>query len=284
MHAAFKTVVGHRWAYYFEFNHFSLLLFSPIPWLLCEKKTPRLFTLWVLGILFSIAADISSDVVIGSGGGIVRAACILQFSFLLPELKTATGPKRTRKQRLRNTLLPVLKGIVTVCVAVVLVWNMGYVYCETLQKPFEFYFTGNHLSERLEKGPFKGLRTNETVAASYNAILTDLDTIREMDTERAPVAVIGLLPFTYLYMDLPYGAYSAWYDYDEPERLAAYWQLRPEHVPTIIYVPYVYGQSYLPNENDVMEERMAGIQALVSGDIAEGAAGYIITNVSLNIK
>ena len=159
---------------------------------------------------------------------------------------------------------------------------MGYVCCETVHKPFEFLYTDNHLTAKLERGPFKGLRTNETVAVAYNDILTDLDTIREMDTERAPVAVIGLLPFTYLYMDLPYGAYSAWYEHDEPERLAAYWRLRPERIPEIIYVPYVYGQSYLPNEDEVMENRMAGIRELVSGDFTEGVAGWIITGVAIN--
>jgi hypothetical protein len=82
-------------------------------------------------------------------------------------------------------------------------------------------------------------------------------------------------------MDLPYGAYSAWYEYDEPDRLAAYWQMHPQRVPAIIYVPYVYGQSYLPNEDEVMQDRMTGIRALVAGDVAEGVGGYIITNVSL---
>jgi hypothetical protein len=286
--ASVKTISprdGFDWVSFFQYNNFNLLLFAPTLWFLCDRKTPRLLVLWVTGVLFSVLVDISSTVSLASGGGLLRLGCVLQLSFLLPELKPAAAQNKQKKtgKRVPRRRQPtrVLQGIVAVCGVIAIAWNMGYVYCETLHKPFEFFFTGNHLTVRLDKGPFKGLRTNETVAAAYRDILTDLDTIRKLDDEREPVAVIGLLPFTYLYMDLPYGAYSAWYEYDEPDRLAAYWQMHPQRVPSIIYVPYDYGQSYLPNETEVMEERMDGIRALVSGDIAEGAAGYIITNVSL---
>lgn len=285
VHATVRTLSENElsdWFWLVQYNNFTLLLFAPTLWCLCEKKTPRLLVLWVVGILFSVLVDISSVVSLASGGGLLRLGSVLQLSFLLPELKS-TAETRKKKKRVKQHVLPTraAQGIIAVCAVIAILWNMGYVYSETLQKPFEFFFTGSDLSVKLDKGPFKGLRTNETVAAAYRDVLTDLDTIRELDAERAPVAVIGLLPFAYLYMDLPYGAYSAWYEHDEPDRLAAYWQLRPQRVPEIIYVPYIYGISYLPNEKWLMEDRMTGIKALVSGEITEGVAGYIITNVSL---
>lgn len=283
--AGSKMISGkdmNTWVCFLQYNNLTLLLFAPTLWFLCSRKTPRLLVLWVSGVLFSVLVDISSVVILASGGGLLRLCSVLQLSVLIPEMKAEAKRRKIGKHvKTRKLPMRVLQGVAAVCAAAALLWNTGYVCCETVVKPFEFLFTGNHLSVKLDKGPFKGLRTNETVAAVYKNMLTDLDTIRGMDGERKPVAVIGLMPFAYLYMDLPYGAYSAWYEHDEPERLAAYWRLHPEHVPAILYVPYAFGQSYLPNEDWVMEERMDGIRELVSGEITEGAAGYIITGVSV---
>ena len=283
--AGIKTIPSKEltdWFCFIQYSNVTLLLFAPTLWCLCEKKTPRLLLLWVLGVLFSTLVDLSSVVSLASGGGLLRVACVLQMSFLLPELKTEAKPNKAGKRvRRSKTPMRVLQGIVAVCAAVALVWNLGYLCCETVQKPFEYLYTGNRFTVPIEKGPFKGLRTNETVAASYDAVLTDLDAIRQMDADRSPVAVIGLMPFAYLYMDLPYGAYSAWYEHDEPQRLAAYWRLRPQQTPGIVYVPYDYGMSYLPNEDEVMEERMSGLFEVLSGEISEGVGGYIITNVQI---
>ncbi len=284
--AGIKTISGKDisiWVCFLQYSDLGLLLFAPTLWCLCERKTPRLLVLWVTGILFSVLVDISSVVSLASGGGLLRLCCVLQLSFLLPELKREGKPAKVGNRVRRRRAAPqVLQGIVAVCAAAAVLWNGGYVCCETLHKPFEFLYTGNHLSAKLERGPFRGLRTNETAASAYDAILTDLDTIRALDTDRKPVAVIGLMPFAYLYMDLPYGSYSAWYEHDEPQRLAAYWRLRPQRVPSIVYVPDDYGMSYLPNDDEVMEQRLSGIRELISGEITEGAAGYIFTNVSLN--
>ena len=282
--AGIKTVRSKELYDWFCFLHYSgvtLLLFSPTLWLLCEKKTPRLFALWVIGVLYSALVDAASSLSLCAGSGIISVACLLQMSFLLPELKMPAKAKKGRRVRHSKAPMRVFQAVIAVCAAAAIVWNMGYVCCETLRKPFEFLYTGSDLSERLDSGPFKGLYTNETAAGVYNAVLTDLDTIRELDAERAPVAVIGLMPFAYLHMNLPCGAYSSWYEFDEPERLAAYWRLRPERVPAYIYIPYCAGMTYVRYEDRFLEQRLSGILELVSGETTEGAAGYIITNVSL---
>lgn len=280
--AGVRTLFGGTdidWVYYLQYGDLTLLLLVPTLWCLCEKKTPRLLVLWVIGVLFSVLVDISSAVSLAVGGGLLRVACVLQLSFLLPELKAHAKPRKAGARAGHGKLL---RGITSVCAAAALVWNLGYVCCETFHKPFEFMFTGNAHTVRLDQGPFRGLRTNETAAAAYNAILTDLDTIRDLDREKAPVAVIGLTPFAYLDLDLPYGAYSAWYEYDEPERLAAYWRMNPENVPAIVYVPQINGTTYLRNEDAVQQSRINGLLQVISGEITEGAAGTIITGVTLN--
>lgn len=284
--AGLRTFAGGKnadWAYYLLYGDLTLLLLAPTLWCLCEKKTPRLFVLGAIGMLFSVLVDISSAEGLAIGGGLLRVYCLLQMVFLLPELNVQVKPKKIGR-RVRHGKGParVLQGIVAVCAVAALVWNLSYVYCETLQKPYEFVYTGNDLSVKLNKGPFRGLRTNETAAAAYNAILADLETIRSSDREKAPVAVIGLTPFAYLDLDLPYGAYSAWYEYDEPERLAAYWRMNPENVPAIVYVPQINGTTYLRNEDAVQQSRINGLLQVISGDITEGAAGTIITGVTLN--
>ena len=54
-----------------------------------------------------------------------------------------------------------------------------------------------------------------------------------------------------------------------------------QQTPGIVYVPYDYGMSYQPNEDEVMEERMSGLFEVLSGEISEGVGGYIITNVQI---
>ena len=280
VYALIKTYGGRVpeiWVAFLQYNNFTLLLFSPALWLLSDKKTPRLFALWLLGILFSVLVDVSSTVILASGGGLVRTACILQLPVLLEALRDPVpDKKKTSRQKNRAPALRALQGTAAVCAAVALLWNGGYFLMETVQKPWEFLFSYAPRNCEITKGPWKGLRTTKEVRDFYYDTLEDLDTILAADTERAPVCVLSLFPFDYLYMNVPYGAYSAWYEYDEPERLAAYWQLRPAQQPAYIYVPYYDMFSYKPMPEADVREKLDSLQGVAEGERTEGKAGCII--------
>ncbi len=280
VYALIKTFGGRvpdLWVALLQYNNFSLLLFSPVLWLLSDKKTPRLFALWLLGILFSVLVDISSTVILASGGGLVRTACILQLPVLLEALRVPAQEKgKKRGAAGRAPATRALKGTAAVFAATVLLWNGGYFLMETVQKPWEFLFSYAPRNCEIEKGPWKGLRTTREVRDFYYDTLEDLDTILAADTERAPVCVLSLFPFDYLYMGLPYGAYSAWYEYDEPERLAAYWQLRPAQQPAYIYIPYYDMFSYQRLSDEAIREKTDSLQGVAEGERTEGKAGCIV--------
>ncbi len=273
------------WVAFLQYNNFTLMLFSPTLWLLCDKKTPRLFALWLIGVLFSVLVDVSSTVILASGGGLVRTACILQLPVLLRELRDPTVSSKGNEPK-KNVLSKgtrAAQSFLAVCAAAALLWNGGYFAMETVQKPWEFLFYSEPMDCNLTKGPWKGLRTNRSVQRFYYDTLEDLDAILAKDPERAPVCVLSLFPFDYLYMNVPYGAYSAWYEYDEPQRLAAYWLLRPKQQPAFIYVPHYDMYSYQRLTDAEINEKLEGLEEYVEGERTEGKAGTIIRVTALRL-
>ncbi len=268
------------WVSFVQYNNLMLLLVSPVFWLLTQKKEPRLFTLWLIGVLYSVLVDISSTVILASGGALIRVACVLQLSVLLPELTAAPAPEKKKNKKTRQT--PVKKPMLfltalALCGAVTLAWNGAYLAAATVYKPVEkmFLHVKGPLTSEIERGPFKGLVTDAEIAGIYDDTLKDLDEVKALAGGR-PVTVLELAPFTYLYMNLPYGAYSSWYEFDEPARLAAYWGLRPAQQPAVIYVPY-YGKNLFNRYSDeYLTEKLSGLRQFADGPVTEGRAGYIL--------
>ncbi len=281
--AGIKTLASREqsvWTAFAEYHDFAFLFFSPVPFLLSEKKDPRLTAFWAVGALYNVLVDASSAVILGSGGGILRVACLLQFSSLLPELfgKSAGTPAGGKRNTEQKKAPRVLLAAAALCAAVSLMWHTGYILCETIYKPMEkmFLHTQGPLSAEIEAGPFKGLRTTPEIADVYVRTLEDLDTVKAIAAGR-PAAVLDVAPYTYLYMDLPYGAYTAWFEFYEPERLAAYWALRPAQLPAVIYLPYNEKALFAPYNGKTNETRLTLLEPCVQWELTEGKAGYILT-------
>ena len=265
------------WVSFTQYNNLLLLLFSPIPFLLSKKKQPALFVLWLIGALYSVLIDISSTVILASGGGLLRVACVLQLSILLPELVRETPEQKKKKGKTAPKPRKAFTAAMAVCGAAALAWNMGYLLCATVYKPVEKLFLHDPapLAYEIEKGPFKGLATNENIYTIYNETLEDLDEVKRM-AQGKPVTVLDLAPFTYLYMDLPYGAYSSWYEFDEPERLAAYWGLRPAQQPAVIYIPYYRKNEFTPYTEEYLQQKLEGLQQFAQGSVTPAKQGFIL--------
>lgn len=267
------------WTAFAEYHDFSFLLFSPVPFLLSDKKEPRLTAFWAVGAAFNLLVDASSAVILASGGGLLRTACLLRLSTALPELFGRTEPPKEQKKKTappeKKARLPL--AAVALCAAVTLVWHAGYVACETVYKPVEklFLHAEGPLTATLEAGPFKGLATTPEIADVYARTLEDLDTVRDMAGGR-PAAVLDVAPYTYLYMGLPYGAYTAWMEFYEPERLAAYWALRPAQTPAVIYLPYNEKALLAPYPAVINETKLSMLAPYAAWELTEGKAGYIL--------
>ncbi len=267
--------------YFTEYHGFTFLLFSPVLWLLCDKNDPRLIALWLTGASFSLLVDASSAVILASGCGIVRVAAVLQLSELLPQLRERKAmPERKKKNTppfSRKRAGALYRSILGISAAAVIVWHGCYVLAQTVYKPYEKLILNDSalLSCRLTEGPLKGLYTTEHTGAVYAATLQDLNEIKHA-ANGAPVTVPALAPYTYLYMALPYGSYSAWFEYYETDRLAAYWQLRPEQQPAYVYIPYYENGLFAKREDGVLQLMLDRLFEWIDGNVTEGKAGYIV--------
>ncbi len=277
---ALGTKEMNVWVAFAEYHNFSFLLFSPVPFLLSEKKNPRLTAFWAAGAVFGLLVDASSAVILGAGGGLMRTACLLKLAEFIPELREEPKKKTAKRGDILKKGTAVL---LAACAAAAIVWHGGYVLCETVYKPVEklFQHVPGPLTAEIEKGPYKGLKTTPEIADVYLRTLADLDRIKETAGGR-PVAVLDLAPYTNLYMDLPYGTYTAWFEYYETERLAAFWTLRPERQPVCIYLPF-YDKGLLePYSDEIMQLKLDLLQPYAEGEIITGEAGYIINVTELH--
>ncbi|MBQ6018594.1 MAG: hypothetical protein IJL26_00305 [Clostridia bacterium] len=124
-------------------------------------------------------------------------------------------------------------------------------------------------TEKIKRGPYRGLRGTAQAVKAYNGVLTDLDRIE--DISHAPLFVAANMPYAYLYSDLPAGAYSSLYvEGDNPERILQYWDAFPEKRSACIYIPYEDGFS-------VTEYKLDDYLAVFACEVAYKNSGYILT-------
>lgn len=266
--------------YFVLYHDLPILLTVPIWYFLCEKKDPRLFSFWVCGALYSVLVDISSDVVIGSGGRIAQIAGFLMLAELAPELKAAfrRAGKTDPGARLPTGVLK--KAFAAVC-AVGLVaftaWNAVYIGIEGFFRPAEKVYcddgSGHPYGNTLEAGPFKNLKTNDKIRKIYLSTLRDLDGIVE-EARDDNFVTFGLNPYIYLYADLPYACFSAW-NQNPMERSCDYWQLFEERKPGYIYISY-YPFMYWKVSRNYNEDIEQLKRWLGECDVVKGEAGYVI--------
>ena len=131
------------------------------------------------------------------------------------------------------------------------------------------------MDQRIEVGPQKGLRTTKTVKAAYEAAIADIDAITA-STDR-PLYIFENCPALYLHADHAYGCYSAWYVDEDFARQLRYWELYPDRLPEVVYLPYVTFHSFYPPEEGKTRQRMEALREhfqIVS--TVEGRGGDIV--------
>ncbi|MBQ7638068.1 MAG: hypothetical protein IJS90_04115 [Clostridia bacterium] len=282
VYAGIKTAATKElsvWVAYTEYHGFSFLLFAPVPFLLSEKKQPRLTAFLICGMAFNLLVDASSAVILGSGAGLVTVACILKLPEFLPELFKEENKKGKSGSGAQTS--PALKKAAVAAFAVLtaatVLWHGSYIACETVYKPVEklFRHVDGPLTSEIEKGPFKGLKTTPEIENVYLMTLEDLDCIKERANGK-PIAVLELSPYTYLYAGLPYGSYTAWFEFYETDRLAAFWALRPKQEAAYIYIPFYENGLLDRYPDDVLQKKLEFLEPYVLGKTETGKAGYII--------
>lgn len=271
------------------------ILFGLICYLLCDKKNKRLFVFWFVGLVVSTAVDMASDVMFGMGGILSQFGTVIFFGDLLREIREITDQKNVRKtvkgkrrhRRIRRHrfrtdrrrhALRVLGGVIVFCFVG---WELLHLFCMGPYPYFEktFMRQGTQMRQTavITDGPLKGMRTTMIQKQHYDDTLADLDLIRENSAE--PVLIAGMCPFAYLYLDLPFGTYSAWWDDSEWRtvqknfsRQLMYWKLHPDKLPEYVYVPEYGGLMYAVDP--IPQERLELFTSGFRCEAVKGRAGY----------
>ncbi|MBQ6023237.1 MAG: hypothetical protein IJL25_09930 [Clostridia bacterium] len=260
-------------------HNIPVLVFAPTIYLLREKKDNRNFCILLMGLCYTLIVDLFSEMMLSAGGGIVRTALLIDLFALARELRTDLASAQNRKHSMRkNNRKPLQAAIaaLAVCAAAGVVFHSAFVYVVAFYQPPERLLmrSAEKRDAEITAGPYKGLKTIPRVKQICDDTMEDLDIIRR-NADGASVTIMDLNCWMYLYLDMPFATFSAWYE-NETVRQHAYWKLTPEHEPDYLYIPFYdcFFFSY-PGEAE-MRMKLEQTLRYVEGETTEGKAGYII--------
>lgn len=217
----------------------QIMLFAWICYNLSREQSPHLFTNLSASLMLSVLTDYASDMVVALGGVIALLCAVPQFGILIREMKDDVRALRTGNNHLFVRFRAVLMQCMAVCCVIAFcAWTGTYFYHSTIpvvEQRFDVSGKRAAVDTRIEDGVYKGIYTTGKLNGLYQDILSDCDKIRAQCT--GSVYVIQS-KFPYLYMDLPYAAYSAWYvQGDMGSRQVLYWLINPSRKPQYILLP-----------------------------------------------
>ena len=238
------------------FHGIPLYLCAPLLMLLTTKPDKRMCCGWVCCALFSVVFSVASAISVGWGGIAAGVFSVMLISQIVIESLHAFSSEE-RKGRLLPILL-LTSTAVAASLFIVTANETQWFIRENHSFVIENYFSGTYknqpLDVKLTSGPLKGIYTNKRISTVYDAMLRDLDKIKEMTEPSDRVFVSNLAPLLYLHLDRTYATYSAWNRKDEIYRTEAYWKEHPDRLPDYIYLSYYDMFTYTPTEKLVSKE------------------------------
>ena len=285
--ATFRSVLDDDALFYFQVGMFlPLHICTFILYQLCRNKNRRLFAFWILATACSLAKDPFSLGMICFAG---KFSCV-PFIFMTREcfaelreeyagesagaFRKAAGSK-PKKRRSTEYAPAVLTAFLVVCSTVMI----GYQYAEGYVRQNRIYPEETERFETIESGPMKGLRAKSTYCRFYESIDRDLDQIGQ--NCRGPFFAVSVLPYAYLYLDLPIGIYSPYTPFETPvnesERYLLYWQKHPERRPEYLYLlthseDPIYDEYFTPSDASFL----AYLEDHCDFELTKGNCGDII--------
>ena len=265
------------------YQHFPLLVFPPVWYLLCQKRQSNVLLIYFMGAGYSLFSDISSDVTLGLGGTVAMLAGIIFLRTLISELKSVVVVKNNNKKHNKrsNAVLRIVAGsFVLMCVSFVAVKSI-YIYGERLYPVEE---RGSVIERRtdaidsvMETGSLKDLKTTRYIADINEATQRDLDVILANNKDNSPVMFAGVCPAVYYYLDLPVGCSTTFLQKKDFAVQQDYWSMFPEKIPAYIYVPdYDYYSYRNKKDSDKRVDITGVVPADVTYEVTEMEAGRLI--------
>lgn len=247
----------------FWFWMFPLSLIGLTCFCVSENKDKNIFVhLWVLGVLYALCLDISSDFAPWSstlGLAVSDIGSIILIGNVIRELKKPTVKELEQKSKIT---IDFKKKAVTTLLITTLLFQVGvefYIDADIGRYGMEYLFDAlwpstEKLDTTIETGPLKGIITTANTVKLHDVIIRDLDFIIEdsqNDDSVGAVLVTAYYPWCYLYLNMPYAAHSVeLFNIVDGYQLPKYYELHPDKVPKYIYIHKVANicQANLPED------------------------------------
>ena len=287
----------------YEYWVFPLAWLGLIAYLLSVNKNKDIFVfLWLFGILYMICGSIASDTGFVLGTQFLLLSDVASVIFI----KNIVDEMRNEKRNNQNTyskfdrlnLLTLKISPILLTAALFLPLAQGIYFSSNLSLYSEYLVLDmnsktnisirKNISEKLDvtiqTGPKKGVKTTTTRAIIYTDILKDLDYIKEKGNGK--VFIAGTIPWSYLYLDMPYAAPSVWsviyYFLEiESQRLLDYHKLHPENTPKYIYIPKLEDLFYSPMSEEMANKILFEVTQSFDYTVKESTYGYTVEIISM---
>ena len=242
--------------------------------LLTRNRNNRWLSFYLVCLAYALVRDFSSNVIFGLGSVGANIASVMMIRDFLTEIR-------------QDDAFSVAKGIgkqLIACLCAVPI--AAALCCEGIWKTEELDFHATEslyikndaaLTEAIDRGPFKGIKTTFRVRSFLDDIMLDLDEIQA--DEKKKVYVAGTHQWIYLYLEDSYTACSSMFDKDNiAVSQMYYWKHHPDKWPDCIYIPFYSSKVYRSNlaEADKIKDIWA---SLCSFQLKKGRGGYILYDI-----
>lgn len=230
-----------------HFFSLPLLLISTVSYILTKNKNKKLFyCVWIPGVIAACAQYLASNLALLAIGWVLTISNFAGIFFIRDLLVELKEEKEDCKKALKSIA------------CIVLCFGIGLQIAFQSISLFCRYYPEKDEMQIIKNGPYENLYISRRYYGTYRQSLADLDEIKDRSSEDEPVLILSDMTWLYLYIDRPFGTYSAWQLSFEPHRLKAYYELNPEKIPEYIYISAV-----MPRSDYGVSFKMAEDKAIV---------------------
>lgn len=244
-------------------------VFSGACYILTEKRNTVLFyCMWMPAVIAAFFHFFASNTFLLSLGivfAVSNTAGVIFVKDLFSEIKTDIKKKSALKQT--NKIVVLTKVILCVGLCAQFIFQ-GYVL-QYGQIPYE-------KTAKAISGPYSGTLMTEKQHHAYTNVISDIDYIKSINTEKLPVYIASYKNWIYMYNDSPIAAYTAWFtDTTDKEQLIEYYKKNPDKIPKYIYIdPFDFNDNHRP---DMAESNINSLSTLFEFAQEELSNGTLLT-------